>query len=487
MKIMLVNAPWINDSTRYSVRSGARWAHVRPRRKTIAYFPFPFAMAYATALLKRERIDARMLDAIALGLTSEQSLGEIRSFSPDMIVIDTSTPSIDVDLDFTRKIHACMPNVKMVLSGPHATALPEEVLAQSPAEAVVRGEYDYTLLEYIRCIREGNALETILGLSYRDGPVIRNNANRPLIQNLDELPYPERETLPIDRYTDPACKLFPNGSLISSRGCPHRCTFCLESTVFFHSPSFRRRSAESVVEEMEYLVSRFGFHELYFDDSSFTAQHEHARAVSDEILRRNVKVSWSCMADANVDFDTLQLMRRAGCTGLKFGVETADPAGMQRINKNLELARVSDFMKYCRKLGIHTHGTFMFGLPGETRESIARTIEFAFSLNCTTSQFSVATPFPGTEFYRQAREHGWLTTSDWSRFDGGESPVIEYPGCSREDIIHGLETAKKRKILHLLSNPVVFSQYILKLYRMKGFTGLIGELLQKLGYLISRS
>lgn len=487
MKVMLINAPWINDTGRYSVRSGARWAHVRPRRKTISYYPFPFAMAYACALLKKEGIDARMLDAIALEFDTMQTESEVSSFHPDIVVIDTSTPSIEIDLEFARSVHRLLPDCRIVLSGPHATALPDEVILQSPAIAVVRGEYDYTLLAFVNACEHKSSLDEITGLSFRQGDLVRHNPNRPLISNLDDLPYPERESLPIDRYTDPACKHFPNGSLISSRGCPHRCIFCLESTVFFHSPSFRMRDPVAVVDEMQYLIERFGFRELYFDDSSFTALTENARNISREIIRRNLRVSWSCMADAKVDTETLRLMREAGCSGLKFGVETADPVSMEQINKPLDLNHVKEFVDECRKLHIHTHGTFMFGLPGETRESIDRTIDFAFSLKCTTSQFSVATPFPGTEFYRIAKLNKWLTTSEWKYFDGGESPVIEYPGCTRDDIIRGIETAKKRKIRHLVTDPIVFSQYLWKLYKMKGFFGLIRELVDKVGYLMSRT
>ncbi|MBN1355652.1 radical SAM protein [bacterium] len=485
MNVVLVNSPWIHDRERYSVKAGARWAHVRSRRKTIPYYPFPFAMAYATAQLQRNGYRARLLDAVALEMDTSQTLDEIHRFQPGLVVIETSTPSVAMDLEFARLVRGRLDS-EIVYSGPHATALPEEVLEEGPGIAVLRGEYDFTLLELAEALKNQRSLKDIEGISWRDGEMVRNNPDRPLIQDLDALPYPVRDELPMNRYTDPSCKLYPNVSIITSRGCPFKCIFCLESTVLFHSPSFRRRDPDKVVDEMEFVVQNYDAREIYFDDSSFTADVNHARAVSRAIIDRGLKIAWSCMADARVDYDTLKMMRQSGCTGLKYGVETADPDLMKTIRKKLDLERVRRFADDCRKLGLYTHGTFMFGLPGETRRSIERTLEFAFSLNCTTAQFSVATPFPGTEFYEMAKRNGWLITDDWSMYDGGESPVVSYPECSRDDIIAGLEKAKKRKILRMIRNPVVLAKYICKLYRIEGFSGLLHELSDKAGYLVER-
>ncbi|HPQ39042.1 MAG TPA: radical SAM protein [bacterium] len=487
MRIILVNSPWISDACRYSVKAGARWPHIRDRRKTIPYYPFPFAMAYATSALDRAGHDVRMLDAVALELSDEETLVEIIQWQPDVVILETSTPSIHSDLSFARQL-AGRCDARIVYCGPHATALPGDVLEQAPGSVVLRGEYDETVVDFVGTLQSGGTLDAVMGIAWRDDENrVHVNPDRDLIRDLDSRPYPERETLPMEKYTDPACKKFPNVSLLTSRGCPHRCVFCLESTVFFHSPSFRPRDPGRVVDEMEYVIERFGAREIYFDDSSFTASRSHARAVAEAILSRGISVPWSAMADARVDDDTLRLLHRAGCIGLKFGVETADPEQMTAIRKNLDLDHVVRFVKTCRKLGIATHGTFMFGLPGETRESLTRTLEYAGMLKCTTSQFSVATPFPGTPFYEQAVQEGWLTTSDWSRWDGAGSPVLEYPDCSAADILNALERARKMKIRRVITNPPVLAQYIWKLYRIKGFRGLTGELAGKTRYLLSRS
>jgi len=488
MRVMLVNSPWIHNKDRYGVKAGARWAHVRPRRKTIPYYPYPFAMAYATANLNKHNIESVLLDAVALGITEQETLSRIKAFSPDLTILETSTPSINSDMAFGKVLSEQI-STHIAFSGPHATALPHDILGEGTGLAVLRGEYDETLVDLAHNLDQnkgipGEYLENIEGISWILDGKIFNNQNRPLIRDLDQLPYPQRMGLPMDRYTDPSCKKFPNVSILSSRGCPHQCIFCLESTVFFHSPSFRARDPDKIVEEMKYTVDQFGAKEVYFDDSSFTASLKHAQDVSEAIIESGLKISWSCMADARVDSKTLALMKKSGCIGLKFGVETADPELMVKINKKLDLNQVRNFAENCKKLGLHTHGTFMFGLPGETRDSIANTLEFAFSLDCTSSQFSVATPFPGTPFYDLAKQNGWLITDDWSMFDGGESPVLSYPECSRQDIIDGLERAKRRKIMRLITHPAVLTQYLWKLYKIKGFWGLMGEITGKAGYLL---
>ncbi len=486
MRVMLVNSPWVCTETHTSVKAGARWPHIRSRKKTLPYYPFPFAMAYTTAVLTRAGHTARLLDAVALEIDHDQALNDVVAFKPDLVILETSTPSLACDLKFARDL-ADRGIERIIYSGPHATARPADVLDGSPGIAVLRGEYEETAAELIGTLENRKSLSDVRGIAWKDGSTIRINPDRPLIEDPDSLPYPERDSLPMNRYTDPACKKFPNVSILTSRGCPHRCVFCLESTVFYHSPSFRKRCPDRVVDEMLYVTERFGAREVYFDDSSFTADRNHARAVAETILRRGPSIPWSAMADARVDDETLRLLRRAGCIGLKFGVETADPERMLAIRKNLDLDHVARFVETCRKLGIATHGTFMFGLPGETRNSLRKTLDYARKLRCTTSQFSVATPFPGTPFYDEAVQKGWLITTDWSRWDGAGSPVLAYPDCRPDDIMEALEIARKMKIKRLLTDPRVLFQYMIKLFRIKGFRGLLTEMISKGCYLLEKN
>jgi radical SAM superfamily enzyme YgiQ (UPF0313 family) len=471
------------EECRYGVKAGARWASIRRRRETLQYYPFPFFMAYATALLKAEGFDARLKDAVAEEMNTEQALRFVEEYAPDLCVIETATPSIAMDLAFAEQVKARTGAVT-VMSGPHASALPEEVLREQPAcDIALIGEYDYTLLELAR-LGPGADLSQVKGIAYRDGDRIVRNEPRPLIEDLDSLPYPERDDIPIEKYTDPTCKRYPNVCIISSRGCPYSCIFCVEPSVYYGKPNFRARSPENVVDEIEFVMERYRAAEIYFDDSSFSIDLRRARRICEEILSRGLDIWWSCMADVRTDYETLELMYRAGCRGMKFGVESASPEILKNARKNLDLRQVKEFVRNCHRIGIYTHGTFMFGLPGETRETIRQTLELAFELKVTTAQFSVATPFPGTEFYRLAQEQGWLRTTDWAAFEGAESPVIEYPQCSAEDILAGIRESKRRKMIRVATNPPVLWQYMRKIYDMEGLSGLLRNLWEKGSFVI---
>ena len=478
MNILLVNSPWVQEEGKYGVKAGARWASIRQRRQTLPYYPFPFFMAYATAALKQHGFSAQLKDAVAEGMTAGQTLLFIAEQKPDLCVIETATPSIDIDLKFAREVKD-RTGAWIILSGPHAAALPEEVLAQEPAcDVALIGEYDETIVDLART-GPGGDLSQVKGIAYRSGGTIHRAPNRPLIADLDALPYPERDDIPLLKYTDPTCKRFPNVCIISSRGCPYSCIFCVEPSVYYGKPSFRARSPQNVVDEVEFVMKRYNAAEVYFDDSSFSLNTIRARQIAEEILDRKLAVYWSCMGDIRTDYDTLAVMKRSGCHGMKFGVESASPEILRRANKPLDLGLVREFVNNCRRLGIYTHGTFMFGLPGETRETIRQTMAFAFSLKLTSAQFSVATPFPGTEFYRQAKENGWLRITDWSAYEGGESPVIEYPDCSAADIIAGVRASKRRKMVRIVTNPPVLWQYVRKIYDMEGLGGVLRNLAEK--------
>jgi len=486
MKIALVNEPWIVNEEKYGVKAGSRWANVRLKNQNMSYYPFPFNMAYTTALLRREGFDAAIKDGIAEELSKEQVMNWIRSEKPDFVLIETSTPSISNDLEFAKKVKDSV-GAKIILAGTHATALPKEMLKHKQVDFVALGEYEYTILELMKeANKKKPSFKKIRGLcsKSKDNAII--NPRREPIQNLDELPFPERDELPIYKYNDPFCKKFPNVPMTASRGCPFHCIYCLEPSVFYGKPYYRARDPERVVDEMELLIQKYKVREVYFDDSSLTLNKEYVRKLCYEVLRRKVKINWSCMADARTDFETLKLMKKSGCIGLKFGVETANPEMLKTIRKPLNLDTVRRFVRYCNKLGLYSHGTYMFGLPGETRETIKRTIDFAFSVGSTSSQFAIATPLPGTDFYKMARENKWLTTEDWSKYEGGCSPVIEYPNLKAKDLQEAIEYAKRRRMVQILNNPRVAAQYLLKMYKMNGPAGFIKEVSEKTKFLLKK-
>jgi anaerobic magnesium-protoporphyrin IX monomethyl ester cyclase len=484
MRILLANTPYIEIKGKYGVKAGARWPAIRSRIRGMQYFPFPFFMAYAASLLKSEGFHAELKDFIAEEVTLDQSIKSIINFIPEILVLETSTPSIYSDLDVAKEIKLKI-NSKIVLVGPHASALPEELIRNNFIDYIIPFEYEYTLLDLVKCMSGSNfSPQSIKGVYYSENGSSHFTGKRELIEDLDLLPYPERDDVPLIKYTDPSCKGFPNISIIASRGCPNQCIFCVEPSLFYGKPNFRKRKPEKVVDEIEFIIDKYKPEEIYFDDSSFTLSKKLSASISREIINRNMKIKWSCMADVSVDYDTMKIMKESGCEGLKFGVESVDPKILENTQKNISIGQVEVFVQNCKKLGLYTHGTFMFGLPGETRQSIQKTTDFALSLDLTSCQFSVATPYPGTKFYELAKKEGWLTTEDFRKFEGSCTPVISYPECKPEDIIEGINNASRKKIKKLLKNPKVLVLYIFKIYRIHGPLKLILDLVNKFMYIM---
>jgi len=493
MKILLLNVPWVEGEGLYGVKAGARWPSRRSRKKHMEYYPYPFHLAYATAVLKKRGFEARLRDAIVEGMSRQALLDWAAAERPDVVVIETATPAVKRDLEFARRLKesttsASTPgkgkDLKIVICGPHATALPEEILAEQAVDFVLMGEFDYSLAELCEALQGDGDPYSVRGVAFRrDGTVHRNELHE-LIQALDELPYPERDDVPILDYTVPFCKEFPNVCMLTSRGCPYSCIYCVEPKLLFGKKSYRTRSAKSVVDEMEHILGRYEPREIFFDDSSSTIDERRMRAICQEIRARSLDVKWSCMGDVRASTETLKAMVEAGCEGIFFGVESGSAEILKNIRKGITLDEVRRFTEVARRLGLYTHASYMFGLPGETAETIRATIDFAFSLPTTTAQFSIATPLPGTEFFELARREGWLRTEDWSQYEGAGTPVIQYPECSADMLVAAMEEVRKRRVKRMLCQPTVLIKYAVKTVRMAGIGGLIRSAQAKLGYLV---
>lgn len=487
MKVVLANGPWIDDGEKYGLRAGSRWPHVRLRKEQLQYFPFPFYMAGAASVAKAAGHDVSIKDCIAEGMRLQPFLEWLKGLQPQVVVLETSTPSIKNDLVLAKLVKDATGAI-IVMSGTHATAMPEECLAVPEVSYVVRHEYDYSLRALLEALQNGGDPTAVNGVAWRgaDGQC-KVNAGEPKIPDLDAIPWPMREGLPMDRYNDPFCKHAPNAAIMASRGCPYACTFCVEPTVFYDSPNYRLRSPQSIVDEMEHCVKVYGAREIYFDDSSFSVNQAHVIKICDEIKRRGLKVWWSAMADAHLKIETLKAMKSAGCIALKFGLESADPQILKNIHKHINLDMARRMVRFCNEVGIETHATYIFGLPGETPETIETTKKFAFSLGCTTSQFAVCIPIPGTALFNEAKENGWLTTLDWEAYDGCHGSVLSYPGLSGEQIVQAVRDCRKRLIWQVLFNPPQLAQYLKMIYDLAGFKGVWETAVEKTSYLLSRA
>jgi len=482
MRVFFCNPPWLIRD-RYGVRAGSRWAHTIEKTSRIKYFTFPFWLAYSAAILERDGFKVFLKDSLAEETGKKELFSDLNKFKPDLVVVEPSTPSFNNDLKIAKEIKQKF-GCKICFTGTHVSVLPQESLKNS-IDYVCIGEYDYTIRDLVSALEKGRDIKKIKSLAFKKGNKIHINPRRSLIKNLDELPFPARNFLPMEKYNDLFCKGYPNIPMISSRGCPFRCNFCLEP-VFYGKPNFRFRSGKNVVDEMEHLIENYDPEEIYFDDATFTINEKRILDICREIERRKLDIMWSCMGHASVSKRILKEMKRSGCRAIKIGVESADEQILRNVNKSVNLDMVRKCVKNCKDVDLEIHATYMVGLLGETKESIEKTLKFALSLKTDTSQFSIATPFPGTEFYETLKNRGWLKAKTWREFDGNFSIVINYPQLSREQLLGWFQYCKRKYFLNKM-NDIPFVMKVLKnTYKSEGAINTMKTILESVEKLTKR-
>ena len=410
-------------------------------KREVKSFWFPTWLAQPAALVP----DSRLLDAPADGLSVAQTLAIARDYG--LIIMHTSTPSFPTDARFAVMLKQQNPGVLVGLVGAKTMVDPEGSLAATTAlDFVCREEFDYTCLE----VAEGRPLPEITGLSYRDaeGRIV-HNPPRAMIPDMDALPFVApiyQRDLKIQNYFIGYLK-HPYVSFYTGRGCRSKCTFCLwPQTVGGHR--YRVRSTESVLAEVRWIKQNMPeVKEVMFDDDTFTDTSNLPRVEAIARGMGELGMTWSCNAKANVPYDTLKIMKDNGLRLLLVGYESGDDQILHNIKKGLRVDIARRFTADCRKLGIVIHGTFILGLPGETRETIEKTIAFAKEINPHTIQVSLAAPYPGTTLYKQAIENGWLEANNAANLvndRGVQLAAISYPHLSKEEIFHSMELFYRR-------------------------------------------
>jgi len=456
MRIALVNLPWYN-LCRSGVRAGSRWPHLMARHER-GYLPYPFFLAYAAALLKENNFEVILIDAIAEGLSYSACINRLRSLKADLYVIETSTVTLKHDIGLIKKINK---NIPIVMCGPDVNIQKPSFVENYPfITYVIFGEYELTLLDLARHIKDKRGLSDVTGLIYRHGGKTVVNMPRELA-DLDKLPWPLREGLHMANYNDaPGNMPLPSVQMVASRGCPYRCKFCLWPQVMYQGNNYRSRDVKDVIKEMKFLVNNMGFKSVYFDDDTFNCGKPRMLAFCDEIKKQKLTdIPWAIMARPDLmDEEILLRMKEAGLYAVKYGVESATQSLLDGINKNMDLKKTEKMIRFTEQLGIKTHLTFTFGLPGETSESICKTIDFAIYLNPNSVQFSIATPFPGTEFYREIEKNGLLLTKEWSEYDGNNKSVICSDNLSKKELEQSIRVAYSRWHNHYLNRRYLKGQ-----------------------------
>lgn len=437
MKVLMLNPPYFKNYSRQSrspcVAKGG----------TIYY---PYFLAYATGVLEKNGIYVKLVDAVAKKWSSDETIEFVKQFSPNLVVIDTSTPSIFNDIEIASKIKIAVEGVHVCLVGTHPTALPEETLKISTKiDSICRGEYDYTVLDLAKKIESGGDLRTIDGISFRFGGKIIHNKSRPLIQNLDELPFVSKvykDHLNINDYFY-ASLMHPEITILTARGCTYNCTFC-------NSPfkaSYRARSPENVVEEFEFIQEEFPeVKEVMIEDDTFPISKKRTLAICNLMVKKGIKLKWSCNARVNTDFSTLKAMKEGGCRLMCVGFETPVQEVLDNVHKRTNRDIQIEFMRNARKVGILVHGCFILGLPGDTKETISETIEFAKELNSDTIQMYPMMVYPGTEAYEWAKKNNFLITEDYSKWltsEGLHNTVVSRPNLTSQELVQMCDEGRK--------------------------------------------
>jgi len=423
MRTLFLNPPSFDG---FDGGASSRW----PASREIESYWYPVWLCYPAGMLP----DSKVVDAPPHKISLEQTVAMARDF--ELLVLFTSTPGFDVDVKIAEMMKAVNPKLKVAFVGPPVTVEPEKCLRASTAiDFVVRREFDHQIVNFA----QGAKLEELPGVSYRKNGQFWHNPDGGYIENLDELPWVTKvykRDLDFRRYNVPFL-LHPYIALYTSRGCPAMCTFCLWPQT--HSGHrWRLRSSQDVANEVRWALENFdGLKEIFFDDDTFNYQKARTLDLCSKL--KPLKFTWSCTSRVTTDYETLKAMKEAGCRLLIVGYESGDPQILKNIKKGATVEMALRFTENCKKLGLQVHGDFIIGLPGESRASIRRTIEFAKRLDCETIQVSIAHPYPGTEFYEYVKQNNLITLDSMTDEMGHQLPNIVYPGLDRAELVQWVE------------------------------------------------
>ena len=423
MRTLFLNPPSFEG---FDGGASSRW----PASREIESYWYPVWLCYPAGMLP----DSKVVDAPPHRISIEQTVEMAKQF--ELLVLYTSTPGFKVDVRMAEMMKDVNPKLKVAFVGPPVTTEPEKTLRSTKAiDFLVRREFDYQIADYAK----GKPLEELPGVSFRQNGSIVNNPEATAIEDLDALPWVTKvykRDLDVTRYNVPFL-LNPFISFYTSRGCPALCTFCLWPQTLSGHP-WRKRSSDSVAREMAKAKEYWPWvKEYFFDDDTFNIQKARTVELCEKL--KPLKLTWSCTSRVTTDYDTLKAMRDAGCRLLIVGYESGDQQILKNIKKGATVERARQFTKDCKKLGLVVHGDFILGLPGETRETIQSTINFAKELDVETIQVSVAHAYPGTELYEYATKNGFIVPGTAMVDQAGHQVAhIKYPNIDPEEILESV-------------------------------------------------
>ena len=394
----------------------------------------PLSLAYLAAVLQKEDIEVQIMDHLVSKYTPDKLRRELEQFKPDIVGATCVTLNYPTA---SRIMHVCKnfdPNIVTMLGGPHATFALNETLLRAPwIDLIVTGEGERTLVDLVRAIEKGKDYHQVPGIAFRSNGAVVKTEPRPLIEDLNELPLPARNLLPLSKYK----ALEAPCTVITSRGCPFKCIFCSGPRLFGRRVRFR--DPELVLDEIEQINKEYGFQKINIVDDTFTLNERHAKAICDGIIKRNIKITWNVFARADtVNLKMLSHMREAGCEWLLYGAESGNPEILKTIKKGTTPDTLRQGTRIATEAGIKVFNSFIFGLPGETPETAHQSMEFAKELDEKYGAkygFHILSPLPGTELYEKPKEYGLrILSRDWTKYDANQ-PITETEHMKKELVV----------------------------------------------------
>ena len=409
-RVMLVNLPWI-EGNRKGVRAGSRWPHTYlSSEKVLRYVPYPFFLSYAHYFLQEEGIASYVLDSIAEGYNEEEAFYSIVGYEPNLLVVETSTPTYENDLQFLKKIKEFNRNIKICLVGTHISFVKEKALEYDFIDFVIEGEFEKEVVKLAKELKQNsvsNKYKTSDGWDF-------SKAKRYF------------EILPFYNYNDrPIKKLkYPSFQIQLTRGCPYKCIFCMWPQLLFKG--YQKRNLDIVIDEIKRAKDIFGINSFYVDDDTFNIDKNYILEFAKRLKKEKINLPFMVMAraDAVVEREIIKELKEAGLEAIKFGIESVDENILKEMNKSLNLKKSEESIKICKELGVEVHLTFSIGSFSETKESIKKTFLWLIKQNPDSMQISILTPFPATKMWYMAKELGYKLDNDFKKYDGARYCVV---------------------------------------------------------------
>ena len=471
MKVYLLNPPYMPRFTR-----DMRWQDTG-RGGT---FYYPIWLAYATGVLEKAGFETRLVDTPALEWGMQQVFDDIKAYRPDVVVVDTSFPSLNNDISVAEKIKTAFPEVITFMVGAPASQLADKMLASAGVDAVARWEFDFVLKDAVAALAEGRTLADVAGVSYRNGG-IRHNPDRAFStsEELDEVPFVSavyKKHLDISKYMlNYSHSMHPEVQIFTGRGCPHRCTFCSWPQTLM-GRKHRIRSVDNVLDEMAWIEKEFPeIKQVFIEDDTFTVDSRRVQEFCKKYKERGLTIPWGGQARVGLDYETMKAMKSANCMMVDVGYESGNNQILENVKKGTTVEQIRAFPGEARRAGLSIHGNWIIGLPGETKETLADTISLIKETKADAITVAVVTPFPGTEMYDWAKSNGYLITDDPNEYldaRGHQKSIVSYPELSAAEIRQAVDGILKNYYLSFSYIPIacrrVFSKHGLNELKVLG-------------------